>query len=194
MNQFNKDTYKQQSLIQQFFNSCMGKIVILFGVLLILYIVALFTVPTDDQMLTETRDNIHECLQDNDSIKSDEIDETISNISRTLLTADTLSTNTEMYKTFLKYNRLEVYRHAGFSTVHVINNFYPQGRRISIGIFGMVISTIHYNDLVLEVGAVRGDYGKLLNASPVMESDIDSEYVEKLLNAEPFHFEGDPTD
>lgn len=189
MDQFNKDTYKQQTLIQQFFNSCMGKIVILFGVIIILYIVALFTVPSADEMLIETRDNIHECLQDNDSIKIDEIDETISNVSRTLLSADTLATNKEAYKAFRKYNRIEVYSHPGFRTVHVINSFYPQGRRISIGIFGIVISTIHYKDLVLDLGAVRGDYGKQLNA-PVIE-DVDSDYVGGELNVEPYHYEGD---
>ena len=36
MDQFNSDTYKKQGIVQEFFNSCLGKIVIFLGVLLCL--------------------------------------------------------------------------------------------------------------------------------------------------------------
>lgn len=188
MDQFNSDSYKKKSLMQQFFHSCLGKIVILFGVLFVLYIFALITIPSKNMMLTETYDNIHECLQENDSIKADEIDEMINNITRSFLTADTTKTNPEVLKAFLKYNRLVVYTHPGFQTVHVVNSIYPQGCRISIGIFQSVISTIRYEDLVVSTGAARGDYNKQLNAPELPDT---LEYIGVNPNAEPYHFEGE---
>ncbi|SNU03789.1 hypothetical protein SAMN06298211_103176 [Prevotellaceae bacterium MN60] len=189
MEQFNRDRYKKQSLLREFSNSCAGRLIIFAGILLVLYVVALATIPSNDKVMTETMDNIHECLQDNDSIKADELDETLSNISRTLMNADTTYTNPEMLKMFHKYNRLEVYRHPGYKTVHVINGLYPQGRRISIGVFGCVISTIHYTDLVLSTGAARGDYGKSLRVAPEDTPEID---LGENANVEPYHYQGNP--
>jgi hypothetical protein len=189
MDQFNSPSYKKQSLMQQFFSSCLGRLVILLAVFLGLYIFALITVPSKKMMLEETLDNIHECIQENDSIKGDEIDEIINNISRTISVADTTLTNPELYRAFLKYNRLAVYKHAGFQTVHVFNGIYPQGRRISFGVFQTVISTLNYEDLVLSTGAIRGDYNKQLNA-PTELPDSD-EYIGTNPNVEPYHFEGD---
>jgi len=188
MDQFNSDSYKKQGLMQQFFHSCLGKIVILLVALFALYIFALITIPSKNMMLLETYDNIHECLQENDSVKADEIDEVINNVTRSFLNADTTKTNPEVLKAFLKYNRLAVYRHPGFQTVHVINSIYPQGRRISIGLFQGVISTLNYEDLVVTTGAARGDYNKQLNA-PVEVPDSD-EYIGENPNVEPYHFEG----
>ena len=188
MDQFNSDTYKKQGLVQEFFNSCLGKIVIFLGVLFCLYIFALITVPSKELMFTETFDNIHECIQENDSIKADEIDEFINNISRTMSVADTTKTNPEVLKAFLKYNTLRVYQHLGFKTVHVVNGLYPQGQRISVGIFQTVISTVNYNDLVVSTGAARGDYNKRLNA-PV---EPDSSYIGDNANVQPYHYLGDP--
>jgi len=188
MDQFHSDSYKKQNLMQEFFNSCLGRLVILLIVFLVLYIFALITVPSKKLMLAETIDNIHECIQDNDSIKADEIDELINNISRTISVADTALTNPEVFNAFLKYNRLQVFQHPGFLTVHVYNGIYPQGRRISIGVFQTVISTLNYDDLVLSTGAVRGDYNKQLTA-PVEVPDTG--YIGENANIEPYHFMGD---
>ena len=188
MDQCNSDTYKKQGIVQEFFNSCLGKIVIFLGVLLCLYIFALITVPSKELMFTETLDNIHECIQENDSIKADEIDEFINNISRTISVADTTKTNKEVLNTFLKYNTLIVYSHLGFKTVHIVNGIYPQGERIGIGLFQTVISTVNYNDLVVTTGAVRGDYNKQLNA-PVEVPD--SLYTGENPNVQPYHYQGD---
>ena len=188
MDHFHSDSYKKQNLMQEFFNSCLGRLVILLIVFLVLYIFALITVPSKKLMLAETIDNIHECIQDNDSIKADEIDELINNISRTISVADTALTNPEVFNAFLKYNRLQVFQHPGFLTVHVYNGIYPQGRRISIGVFQTVISTLNYDDLVLSTGAVRGDYNKQLTA-PVEVPDTG--YIGENANIEPYHFMGD---
>ncbi len=187
-NSVNSDSYKKKNILQEFFHSCLGKIVIFLGVLLVLYIFAIITVPTKKMMLEEAFDNIQECLQDNDSIKADEIDEFINNISRTISVADTTKTNKEVLNTFLKYNTLVVYSHLGFKTVHIVNGIYPQGERIGIGIFQTVISTVNYNDLVVTTGAVRGDYNKQLNA-PVEVPD--SLYTGENPNVQPYHYQGD---
>ena len=187
-NSVNSDSYKKKNILQEFFHSCLGKIVIFLGVLLVLYIFAIITVPTKKMMLEEAFDNIQECLQDNDSIKADEIDEFINNISRTISVADTTKTNKEVLNTFLKYNTLIVYSHLGFKTVHIVNGIYPQGERIGIGLFQTVISTVNYNDMVVTTGAVRGDYNKQLNA-PVEVPD--SLYTGENPNVQPYHYQGD---
>ena len=187
-NSVNSDSYKKKNILQEFFHSCLGKIVIFLGVLLVLYIFAIITVPTKKMMLEEAFDNIQECLQDNDSIKADEIDEFINNISRTISVADTTKTNKEVLNTFLKYNTLLVYSHLGFKTVHIVNGIYPQGERIGIGLFQTVISTVNYNDLVVTTGAVRGDYNKQLNAPAEVP---DSLYTGENPNVQPYHYQGD---
>ena len=186
MDQFNSDKYKKRSLTQQFFNSCLGRLVIVGIVLFALYIFALITVPSREIMLVETVDNVHECLQENDSIKADEIDEFVNNISRSFSAADTTKTKKEMFKAFLQYNNLEVYSHPGFKTVYLFNSMYPQGCRISIGIFQTVFSTLHYEELVLSNGAARGDYGKKLNVIEIPEEEYNDIHVE------PYHYRGDP--
>ena len=70
-----------------------------------------------------------------------------------------------------------------------INGIYPQGRRISIGIFGTVVSTIHYGDLVLSTGAIRGEYGKRLNDP--LENVPDDDFGENP-HVEPYHYQGNP--
>ena len=189
MDQINSDKYKKKSLTQEFFNSCLGRLVIVGIVLFALYIFALITVPSRDIMLVETVDNVHECLQENDSIKADEIDEFINNISRSFSIADTTRTNPEVLKAFMKYNRLEVYDYPGFKTIHVVNSMYPEGLRIGIGLFQNVISTLHYGDLVLSNGAARGDYNKKLT-SPIEMPEDDEDYEET--HVEPYHYDGDP--
>ena len=187
MDQINSDKYKKKSLTQEFFNSCLGRLVIVLIVLFAFYIFALITVPSRDIMLVETVDNVHECLQENDSLKADEIDEFINNISRSFSAADTAKTKREVFKAFLKYNNLEVYSHPGFKTVYLFNSMYPQGCRVGIGVFQTVFCTLHYEELVLSNGAARGDYGKKLNDTieiPEMEyNDI---------NVEPYHYQGNP--
>lgn len=189
MDQIHSDSYKKKNLMQEFFHSCLGKIVIFLIVLLGLYVFAIITVPTKEMMFTETLDNIHECLQENDSIKADEIDEAINNISRSMSVADTTLTNPEVYKAFLKYNRLEVYSHPGFKTIYIFNGIYPEGRRIGIGVFQTVISTLYYDELVVSTGAARGEFNKKLNA-PVEIPD-DDEYVGENPNVQPYHYQGD---
>ena len=155
MQQFNPNTYKKQSAVQQFSHSCLGRIVLLAVVCFVLFLVALFTRPSDSMMLWQTEDNIHECLQSSDSIASDAIDDYVGNIGRLFTHADTAKTNKEQLATYKKLNKINIYPHSFFKTAHIINNVHPEGVRVGIGIFGIVIPTVKYSDLLMNTGAVR---------------------------------------
>ena len=188
MDQFNKNTYKKKSLFQEFYGSCLGKIIILAGFLLVLFIMAVISVPTDTVMLQETEDNIRQCLQDNDSIKGDIIDEMVSNINRTYSEADTTVNDKDIMDAYHKYNTLEVVDHTWYKMTRLINNTHPQGIRVGWGIFGTVISTVYYNDMVLTTGPVRGSYNKKLLQDPLV-NDYDSTSNP---NLQPYHYQGNP--
>ena len=189
MDQFNRDVYKKETLAQQFFRSCLGKIIILAAILAVLTVIAVMTTPTDAQMEVYTEDNIHECLQDNQEAKNDAIDETFSNIRRTFTLADTTLTNREVYDAYKAYNTTEVYRHPAYCTTYLRNTAHPQGVRVGIGIFGLVISTIFYEDLVLDLGPVRGEFNeKLIQDQPIPDD------LGENPNLKPYHYRGNPDD
>ncbi len=189
MDQFNRNTYKKETLFQQFYHSCLGKIIIAFVVGLILFIIAVITVPGEEAMISETTDNIHQCLQANDSIKNDALDEAFLNISRTFSIADTTLTNKEVYAAYKQYNTMEIYSHPAFSSSYLRSALHPQGVRVGIGIFGIVISTVRYSDLVLDLGPARGDYNKKLMPEPVPDDDLGDNP-----NLKPYHYKGNPDD
>ena len=189
MEQFNKDLYKKETLFQQFYHSCFGKLVILAAILLVLFLVAVFSVPSSARMLAEADDNVQECLQDHDTGKTDDIDEVVNNIGRSFVSADTSFTNKESYRTYLKHNKLDVFKHFGYSTVRLFNNRNPQGVRIALGIFGCVFSTVRYSDLLMDTGAINVEYDKKLIDPQLPE---DEEYENPLV--EPYHYLGNPED
>ena len=43
MDQFNRDTYKRDTVFQEFYHSCMGKLIILGVILFILFIIGIMT-------------------------------------------------------------------------------------------------------------------------------------------------------
>jgi len=189
METFNRDVYKKETLLQQFYHSCLGKVIILLALGFILFILGVMNIPATEKMVKDTDDNVQQCLQDNDSTKNDNIDEFFCNIGRTFTTADTTLTNKEVYKAYRDFNHLEVYRHASFSTVYLRNYLYPQGVRVGIGIFGTVVSTVRYSDLVLDLGPVRGDYDQKLIQDVELPEDLGENP-----NLKPYHYKGNPDD
>ena len=184
MSQFNK----KESLFQEFYGSCLGKIIILCALLFVLFIIAIISVPSNTMMLEETEDNIRQCLQDNDSIRGDVIDDMVSNISRTYSEADTTANDQDIMAAYHKYNTVEVVDHTWYKTARLINNTHPQGIRVGVGLFGNVISTIYYDDMVLSTGPVRGSYNKKLLQNPMIyEEDSTSNP-----NLQPYHYQGNP--
>ena len=187
MDQFNRDVYKQETLFQSFYHSCMGKIIIIAVIMLILFVSAVMTRPSDEAVLKGADENVQECIQDNDSTKNDELDEFFANIVRTFATCDTTLTDKEMYAAFKKYNQLEIYQHDAFTTAYVRNNLHPQGVRIAIGIYGTIVSTVCYKDLLLDLGPVRGGYNERLVPLPTND-----EYTGENPNLKPYHYMGNP--
>jgi hypothetical protein len=111
------------------------------------------------------------------------------NIDRTISTADTTLTNDALFDTFEEFNRLEVYKHPAYATVYLRNTLHPQGVRIGIGVFGMVISTVYFSDLVLDLGPARGEYNEPLVPAPSLDEDFGENP-----HLTPYHYKGNPED
>ena len=173
---------KKDSLLSLFWHSCLGKIVILGGILGILALIAAITCPSEKNMSEQMSDNIRQCLERSDSVYMDGIDNALANIGYIFSTAKTTG-DTEMIRAFKKHNRLEYYNHGIFSTMYVFNNFHYEGIRCGIGIFGIVIPLINFNDLVLRTIPIRKEY----NYRPV-EDDGDEEFYGSTDDGEDFIF------
>ena len=187
MDQFNKNVYKKQGLFDEFSSSCLGKLIIMGIIIIGLCVLAIISVPTEDQMFNEAEDNIRECIQDNNEKKGDIVDEIVWNIGRSFSVADSTLDNKETLEAFAKYNTIDVFRHSLYSTARISNSTHPEGVRVAFGIFGFVISTVHYNDLVLDFGPVRGNYDDRLIKTTIVPDDdepLDTSHVET------YHYEG----
>lgn len=188
MEQDARNSYRtQQSVAQEFYHSCLGKIIILLVFLGILFVIAVMTVPSDEKMQAEMMDNIRECIQENDSIKGDGIDDAVANFSRIFTEADTTFNDKEAMEAFHKYNKLEIYRHSFYSTARLRNNLSAEGIRVGIGIFNMVIPTVKYSDIILFVSSIKN-----YNKERLIEPAPQDEYVGENPNIKEYHYLGDP--
>jgi hypothetical protein len=158
MDQFNKNVYKREGIFDEFTGSCLGKLIIMAVVILGFCVLAIISVPSENEMFAETEDNIRQCIQDNIEKKGDIVDELVWNIGRSFSAADSTLDNKEALEAFAKYNTIDVFRHSLYSTARLSNSTHPEGVRVAVGLFGFVISTVHYSDIVLDFGPVRGNY------------------------------------
>lgn len=188
MEQDNRNSYRtKQSLPQEFYHSCLGKIIILLVFLFVLFVIAVITVPSDKKMETEMLDNIRECIQQNDSIKGDAIDDAVANFSRIFTEADTTFDDKEAMEAFHKYNKLEIYRHSFYTTARLRNNLSAEGIRVGVGIFNLVIPTIKYSDIILFVSTIKN-----YNKERLIDPTPQDEYVGENPNIKEYHYLGDP--
>ena len=137
---------KNESALQAFYHSCLGKIAILIGILIVLFIVALMTKPTQDEMEMEMVDNILQCIEANDSIQGDEIDDQVNNLNSMFSRADTAKINKELLTSLKKNNRLETVVEVPELVCHV---------EVALGVCddGFDSRHIEFEDDVLEVAA-----------------------------------------
>ena len=155
----NTSTYKKQSMTSEFTHSCLGKLVILAGFIVLLLIVALLTVPSDKEM-------------------------------RPFTEADTTFNDKEILETFNRNNNLEIFKHALFSVARVSNNLHPEGMREGIGIFGIVIPILNYDDFLMAEGNIRGKHHeRIIGDGTVPEMDYGNNPMLK-----PYHYKGNPDD
>lgn len=166
-------------------HSCLGKLVILGVIVVVLLIIAYQTRPSVVTMQDEMMDNIVQCIQDNDSLKTDKIDDAIHNVGYIFTRADSVI-DPSVIGAFHKYNRLESTEHSLYSTSRIYNNIHPSGVRVGIGLFGIVVPTVNYSDLLLRIGPIHKGYGTKI------KTYIKDEYFGDNPNVEEFHYQGDP--
>lgn len=189
MDQSNRGSYrKEETALEAFYHSCLGKLVILGGFLVVLFIVAVMTKPTEDEMIIEMTDNILQCLEANDSIRGDGLDDQVNNLGNVFSKADTAKINNELIESFLKNNRMEVYNHSWFRTAYIYNNIHSEGVRIGYGFFGLIYPTVTYSDLLLNVGPMQKKY----NDGVIRSTIVNTHDLGSNPNVKPYHYQGDP--
>ena len=179
-----------QSFTQEFTRSCMGRIIIAGVILLVAMLVAYFTAPKEDDMNMEMTDNIMQCLEVNSENKGDAVDDYVHNLAFVFTTADTTMIPKDILETYYKHNRLESYRHTFFSTTYIHNNMHPEGTRVGVGIFGIIIPTVLYQDILLDVGPVHKGYDQKLHQEVIVPDDDLGENP----NITEFHYKRNPDD
>ena len=177
-----------QSFTQEFTRSCLGRIIIAGVIILVGLLVAYFTAPKERDMNAEMEDNMMQCLEVNDAVKGDAVDDYVHNLTFIFTTADTAYIPKDVLETYHKYNRLESYRHTFYSTSYIHNNMHPEGTRVGVGIFGIIIPTVLYEDILLEVGPVHKGYEQKLNQAPIQQEEED---LGTNPNITEFHYKGD---
>ena len=170
MNQSSRINYGQsdETVSQAFMHSCLGKSLILGAILAVILVIAYFTAPTDKEMRAEMNDAIMQCMEMNDSIRGDQIDDYVNNIGFIFTTADTTKVAQEWREAFDKYNRLDV----------------------GIGAFGVCVPTVNFNDFLLRTGPVHKGYNqKLIRNGVIPDTDLGSNP-----NIQEFHYKRNPDD
>ena len=179
-----------RSFIQEFTRSCLGRIIIAGVILLVAMFVAYFTAPKEADMNLEMTDNIMQCLEVNTDVKGDVVDDYVHNLAFIFTTADTTVIPKDIIETYYKYNRLESYRHTFFSTTYIHNNMHPEGTRVGVGVFGLIIPTVLYKDILLDVGPIHKGYEQKLHQDVVIDDDDLGENP----NITEFHYKRNPDD
>ena len=179
-----------RSFTQEFTRSCLGRIIIAGVILLVDMLVAYFTAPKEDDMNMEMTDNIMQCLEVNSENKGDAVDDYVHNLAFVFTTADTTMIPKDILETYYKHNRLESYRHTFFSTTYIHNNMHPEGTRVGVGVFGLIIPTVLYKDILLDVGPVHKGYEQKLNQQVIIPDDDLGENP----NITEFHYKRNPDD
>jgi hypothetical protein len=179
-----------QSFTQEFTRSCLGRIIIAGVILLVAMLVAYFTAPKEPDMNLEMTDNIMQCLEVNTDNKGDVVDDIVHNLAFIFTTADTTMIPKDLLETYYKHNRLESYRHTFFSTTYIHNNMHPEGTRVGVGVFGLIIPTVLYKDILLDVGPIHKGYEQKLNQQVIIPDDDLGENP----NITEFHYKRNPDD
>ena len=188
---YQDDNFKQkESVGQGFYHSCLGKLVILAIVLVILLLIAIIAKPSKNTVIADTTDGILECIENNDSIKGDKIDDYMSNFAHVFTTADTTQINPDLMAGLRKYNRMEIHDHTFFRTAYIHNNVHPEGVRVAWGAYGLVLPTVTYSDLLLYIGKMHGDFNKAI----LRNGAIDDHDLGTISPAKEFHYKGNPED
>lgn len=158
--QTNKSEYHKETLAAEIKKSCLAKVIMLVAVMLLLMLSAKLTIPSDEQMMYGTLDGVCQCIQDSHGVPGDKSDDIVRNGIATVSHETDSAKKDTILADFKKFNRVEIYHHTFFSTAYIISNFNSRGARAAVGIFGLVIPTVNFNDFVLRNGPIRKDYNQ----------------------------------
>ena len=145
----------------------MFKIFKLGGVIILLLIIAILTVPTEKRMKKGAFDAVVLCILGDLVGEQDRADDFARNMSSMVTRLDSTSNNIEQVVTFSKLNTMEVYNHLFYSTLYIHNSARPQGVRAAIGIFGLVIPTVGSNDFLLNIEPMQFENRNRVLGRPV---------------------------
>jgi hypothetical protein len=188
MYQKDRGSYRnKESLLAEFQHSCLGRVVIAAAILAVIAIFAIIICPSEETMHEEMNDNIRQCIEERDSLAVDWIDDAINNFGYIFTTADT-TINTGAMKSFQEHNTLVYHNHLFFSTMHLHNTFQVQGMRCGIGILGIVIPTVNFNDFILKTGTMRKEYNQPIIRNTIADDDYMGETPDL---GGVFEYEGD---
>lgn len=149
---------KNDSFIYLFTHSCLGRLIITAAILALLSVIAYLTCPTEERMRAEMDDNIKQCIEERDSVSSDWTETIVKNTRYMFTKADSVLTHPDDLRIFYEFNALTCYDHALFSTMYIHNSFHINGKRCAIGMFGLVIPTVDFNDFLLREGPMFKEY------------------------------------
>ena len=158
--QTNKSEYHKETLAAEIKKSCLAKVIMLVAVMLLLMLSAKLTIPSDEQMMYGTLDGVCQCIQDSHGVPGDKSDDIVRNGIATVSHETDSAKKDTILADFKKFNRVEIYPHTFFSTAYIISNFNSRGARAAVGIFGLVIPTVNFNDFVLRNGPIRKEYNQ----------------------------------
>ena len=158
--QTNKSEYHKETLAAEIKKSCLAKVIMLVAVMLLLMLSAKLTIPSDEQMMYGTLDGVCQCIQDSHGVPGDKSDDIVRNGIATVSHETDSAKKDTILADFKKFNRVEIYHHTFFSTAYIISNFNSRGARAAVGIFGLVIPTVDFNDFVLRNGPIRKEYNQ----------------------------------
>lgn len=154
-----------------FMHSCFGRLVVVAACMAAILLIARMTVPSDEEMYGKLMNDIRICIEENTLSKSDKIDDAVRNASAIFIGPYPSDDTTAMAE-FHKYNKVEIYRHTFYSTARIRNNLKIEGIRAGIGIFGMVIPTVSYGDIILHIGPVRKEYNQPIINNAYGDDDL----------------------
>ena len=187
IHQPDRGTYnKNASMLEQFYHSCLGKLALAAVAVGVLALIAMLTIPSDEKISKETMDNVRECILQNDTIQSDQIDNTLSNVMRMFTSVPEEAFDRNLAKAIEKYNTLKIYHHTLYSTAYIHNNYRPEGSRVAIGILGMVIPTVNYSDLLLRSTVIRHEKDDPIIQSPQPVNKEDDDDMGEAPDLTPF--------
>ena len=67
---------------------------------------------------------------------------------------------------------MEYYKHTFYATTLLHNNYKPEGIRAGVGIFGIVIPTVNFNDFLFRLGPMHRGYDqKPVRSTIIIEGD-----------------------